>query len=150
MKFDFQQDAYLIEDTKWLGRREELQSPIEVPSKTDHLEQQYLWNHEPGYPMVSCEICDVHVKQALYDSGSDMSIMSLELFNKINYPTMTSTDIQLQLANSTMCQPEGIVWYVESKFKMPMWPWILLLSRQQVRMIFHLSRETLLENHKSS
>lgn len=129
MTFDFQypdENGYLMTDKEWLGdwaeqpaySEEDLSqsSSMKVLFDPQQLDKD-IWNHEPGYPVISCDIWDVHVKQALCDSGSDVSIMSLELFNSIDYPTMTQADIQLQLANSTLCQPKGMVCHLPIKIQ---------------------------------
>lgn len=66
--------------------------------------------------MISCNIRDIHITQALCDSGADTSIMSLELFNALNL-TMTPTDTSIQLANSTLYQPEGLIQHMILKIQ---------------------------------
>lgn len=115
-KFDFQQgdeNGFLVQKDDWFGEWAEIDSEDEAPFKIDERDE---WNYKPSYPMISCDAGDVHVTQALCDSGADTSIMSLELFNAIN-SSMTPTDTQIQLANSTLYQPEGMVQYVLIKIQ---------------------------------
>lgn len=107
------QNGFLVEKDDWFGEWAETNSDNEALPKID--QERDEWNYKSGYPMISCDIGDVYVTQALCDSGADTSIMSLELFNAIDDSTMTPTDTWIQLANSTLYQPEGVIDYMPIK-----------------------------------
>jgi hypothetical protein len=104
------QNGFLVEKDDWFGEWAETNSDNEALPKID--QERDEWNYKSGYPMISCDIGDVYVTQALCDSGADTSIMSLELFNAIDDSTMTPTDTWIQLANSTLYQPEVMIDYM--------------------------------------
>ena len=59
--------------------------------------------------MISCSIYDCHFEQALYDLGASVNIMPKTTFDKLSYPALSPTMMCIQLANSTIQYPEGIV-----------------------------------------
>ena len=59
--------------------------------------------------MISCSIYDCHFEQALYDLGASVNIMPKITFEKLTYPAVSPTMMCVQLANSTIRYPEGIV-----------------------------------------
>ena len=59
--------------------------------------------------MIGCSIFDYHFKQALCDHGASFNIMPKVTFEKLSYPTLSLTMMCVQLADSTIRYPEGIV-----------------------------------------
>ena len=59
--------------------------------------------------MISCSIYDCHFEQALCDLGASVNIMPMATFEKLSYPALSVTMMCVQLADSTIRYPEGIV-----------------------------------------
>jgi hypothetical protein len=59
--------------------------------------------------MISSSIYDCYYDQTLCDLGSSMNIMSKVIFEQLRYPALSPTRMCLQLAESTIRYPEGIV-----------------------------------------
>ena len=59
--------------------------------------------------MISCSIYDCHFEQALYDLGASVNIMTKTTFEKLSYPALSPTMICVQLDDSTIRFPEGII-----------------------------------------
>ena len=59
--------------------------------------------------MISCSIYICHFEQALCDLGASVNIMPKITFEKLTYPAVSPTMMCVQLANSTIRYPEGIV-----------------------------------------
>ena len=64
---------------------------------------------DPGLPMINCSIFDQSYTRALCDLGSSINIMPKVIFEQLQYPTLSQTRMFVQLAYSTVRQPEGIV-----------------------------------------
>ena len=64
---------------------------------------------DPGTPMISCSIFDCNFDQALCDLGANVNIMPKETFEKLSYPALSPTMMCVQLADSTVRYPAGIV-----------------------------------------
>jgi len=64
---------------------------------------------DPGTPMISCSIFDCNFDQALCDLGANVNIMPKETFEKLSYPALSPTMMCVQLADSTVRYPEGVV-----------------------------------------
>jgi hypothetical protein len=59
--------------------------------------------------MISCSICDCHYDHALCDLGASINIMPKVIFEQLQYPSLSPTLMYVQLTNSTIRYPEGIV-----------------------------------------
>jgi hypothetical protein len=59
--------------------------------------------------MIRCLISDYHCNQALYDLGASINIMPKVIFEQLQYPSLSPTLMYVQLTNSTIRYPEGIV-----------------------------------------
>ena len=59
--------------------------------------------------MISGSIYDWYFEQALCDLGASVNIMPKITFEKLTYPDVSPTMMCVQLANSTIRYPEGIV-----------------------------------------
>jgi hypothetical protein len=63
---------------------------------------------DPGYPTIDCSIGSQNFKNALCDLGASVSVMPKNVFDNINYSTLTPTSMCLQLANQSVRYPIGI------------------------------------------
>jgi len=64
---------------------------------------------DPGTSMISCSIFDCNFDQALCDLGASVNIMPKVTFEKLSYSALSPTMMCVQLADSTMRYPEGVV-----------------------------------------
>ena len=65
---------------------------------------------DPGYLAISCSLWDYHIKQALCDLGASINIMPMAVCEAINLSAyVMPTSIRVQLADSTIRCPEGII-----------------------------------------
>ena len=63
----------------------------------------------PGVPMISCSIYDKYYEHCLYDLGASVNIMPRVIFEELQYPALSPTTMLVQLADSSIRYPEGIV-----------------------------------------
>ena len=63
---------------------------------------------DPGCPTITCSIGTQNFDHALCDLGASVSVMPKDVFDKLNYTTLSPTPMQLQLADSTVRYPAGI------------------------------------------
>ena len=64
---------------------------------------------DPGVPMINCSIFDKSYERALCDLGSCINIMPMVIFEQLQYPALSQTRMFVQLADSIVRHPEGIV-----------------------------------------
>ena len=64
---------------------------------------------DPGVPMISCSIFNQLYRRALCNLGSSINIMPKVIFEQLQYPALSQTRMFVQLADSTIQHPEGIV-----------------------------------------
>ena len=64
---------------------------------------------DPGTPVINCSIFDCEFDHALCDLGASINIMPKVTFEKLGYPSIFPTTICVQLADSTVRYPEGVV-----------------------------------------
>jgi hypothetical protein len=64
---------------------------------------------DPGTPVISCSIFDCEFDRALCDLGASVNIMPKVTFKKLYYPSIFPTTMCVQLADSTVRYPEGVV-----------------------------------------
>ena len=64
---------------------------------------------DPGVPMISCSIFDQSYTRALCDLGSSINIMAKVIFEELQYHALSETHMFVQLADSIVRHPEGIV-----------------------------------------
>ena len=64
---------------------------------------------DPGVPMISCSIFDQSYEWALCDLGSSINIMPKVIFAQLQYLALFQIRMFVQLADSTVQHPEGIV-----------------------------------------
>ena len=62
-----------------------------------------------GVPMISCSIYDKYFEQCLCDLGASINIMPKVSFEELQYPTLSPTTMLMQLVDSSVRYPEGIV-----------------------------------------
>ncbi|XP_075489541.1 uncharacterized protein LOC142528382 [Primulina tabacum] len=70
---------------------------------------------DPGEFIVPCEIGGHLVEKAICDSGASINIMPSSLYEKLGLSRMRSTELSLQLADTSVKEPLGIVENVELK-----------------------------------
>jgi hypothetical protein len=71
--------------------------------------QTTLRKGDLGVPMISCSIYGCQYDEALCDLGASVNIMPKVIFEQLQHPTLSPTRMCLQLADSTIRYPEGIV-----------------------------------------
>ena len=59
--------------------------------------------------MISCSIFDYNFDHALWDLGASVNIMLKVTFEKLSYPALSPTTMCVQLTDSTVRYPEGVV-----------------------------------------
>jgi hypothetical protein len=59
--------------------------------------------------MISCSIYDKYYKHTLCDLGASVNIMPKVIFKELQYPPLSPTTMLMQLADSSIRYPEGIV-----------------------------------------
>jgi len=63
---------------------------------------------DPGCPTIRCSIGAQSFNKALCDLGANVSVMPKAVFDQLNYSMLTTTPMQLQLADSSVRHTEGI------------------------------------------
>jgi len=66
-------------------------------------------HEDPGVPMISCSIFDQSYRRALCDLGLSINIMPKVIFEQLQYLALYQTRMFVQLADSTVQHPEGMV-----------------------------------------
>ena len=64
---------------------------------------------DPGCPTIDCSIENQNFEHALCDLGTSISVMPKTVFDKLNYSTLTSTSMFLQLADQLVHYPARII-----------------------------------------
>jgi len=64
---------------------------------------------DPGTPVISCSIFDCNFDRALCDLGASVNIMPKVTYEKLSYPSLSPTTMCVQLVDSTVRYPEGVV-----------------------------------------
>ena len=59
--------------------------------------------------MINCSIFDCEFDHALCDLGASVNIMPKVTFKKLSYPSLSPTTMCVELADSTVRYPEGVV-----------------------------------------
>jgi hypothetical protein len=62
-----------------------------------------------GYPAITCTIYYQKIKNALYDLGASVNLISKAMFEEFGYLAISPTMITVQLADSSIKYPKGIV-----------------------------------------
>jgi hypothetical protein len=72
-------------------------------------ESVVLHKKDNGYPSITCTIYYQEIKNALCDLGASVNLMPKAMFEELGYPTISPTTTTIQLADSSIKYPEGIV-----------------------------------------
>jgi hypothetical protein len=72
-------------------------------------ESVVLHRKDNGYPTITCMIYYQKIKNALCDLGAGVNLMSKAMFEELGYPALSPTMMTVQLANSSIKYPEGIL-----------------------------------------
>ena len=59
--------------------------------------------------MISCSIYVKHFEQCLCDLGASVNIMPKVIYEELQFPALSQTTMLVQLADSTVRYPEGII-----------------------------------------
>jgi hypothetical protein len=62
-----------------------------------------------GYPGITCTTYYQKIKNALCDLGASVNLMSKAMFEELGYPAPSPRTMTVQLADSSIKYPEGIV-----------------------------------------
>ena len=71
----------------------------------------------PGTLVISCSIFDCNFDHALCNLGASVNIMPMVTFEKLSYPALSPTTMCVQLADSTIRYPKGVVENLLVQFK---------------------------------
>jgi hypothetical protein len=72
-------------------------------------ESAVLHEEDNGYPGITCTIYYQKIKNALCDLGASVNLMPIAMFEELGYPAIYPTTMTVQLADSSIKYPEGIV-----------------------------------------
>ncbi|XP_066165579.1 uncharacterized protein [Oryza sativa Japonica Group] len=72
---------------------------------------------DPGCPTITCSIGAQQFNQAFCDIGASVSVMPMDVFEKLNFTMLAPTPMHLQLADSLVRYPTGIAEDVPVKIR---------------------------------
>jgi hypothetical protein len=72
-------------------------------------ESTVLHKKDNGYPGITCTIYYQKIKNALCNLGVSVNLMPKAMFEELGYPAISPTTMTIQLADSSIKYPEGIV-----------------------------------------
>jgi hypothetical protein len=72
-------------------------------------ESAVLHKKDNGYPGITCTIYYQEIKNALCDLGTSVNLLPKAMFEELGYPAISLTTMTIQLADSSIKFPEGIV-----------------------------------------
>jgi hypothetical protein len=72
-------------------------------------ESAVLHKKDNGYSGITCTIYYQKIKNALCDLGASVNLMSKAMFEELGYPSISTTMMTVQLADSSIKYSEGIV-----------------------------------------
>jgi hypothetical protein len=72
-------------------------------------ESAVLHKKDNGYPGIAYTIYYQKIKNALCDLGASVNLMPKAMFEDLVYPAISPTTMTIQLADSSIKYPEGIV-----------------------------------------
>jgi hypothetical protein len=72
-------------------------------------ESPVLHKKHNGYPAITCTIYYQKIKNALCDLGANVNLMPKAMFKELGYPAISSPMMTIQLANSSIKNPKGII-----------------------------------------
>jgi hypothetical protein len=72
-------------------------------------ESAVLHEEDNGYLGITCTIYYQKIKNALCDLGASVNLMPIAMFEELGYPAISPTTMTVQLADSSIKYPEGIV-----------------------------------------
>jgi hypothetical protein len=68
-----------------------------------------LHKKDNGYPGITCTIYYQEIKNALCDLGASVNLMPKDMFEELGYSVISLTMMTIQLDDSSIKYPEGIV-----------------------------------------
>jgi hypothetical protein len=75
---------------------------------TEECRAAILKKKDPWCPTISCSIGSEHFENALCDLGASVRVMPKVVFDKLNYTSLSTTTMFLQLADQSVRYPTGI------------------------------------------
>jgi hypothetical protein len=72
-------------------------------------ESAVLHKKDNGYPGITCTIYYQKIKNDLCDLGASVNLMPKAMFEELGYPAISPTTMTVQLADSSIKYPEGII-----------------------------------------
>jgi hypothetical protein len=72
-------------------------------------ESAVLHKKDNGYPGITCTIYYQRIKNTLCDLGASVNLMPKAMFEELGYPAVSPTTMIVQLADSSIKYPEGMV-----------------------------------------
>jgi hypothetical protein len=72
-------------------------------------ESAVLHRKDNGYPAITCTIYYQKIKNALCELGVSVNLMSKAMFEELGYAALSPTMMTVQLAESSIRYPKGIV-----------------------------------------
>jgi hypothetical protein len=72
---------------------------------------------DPGCPTIDCSIGDQNFDNALCDLGASVSVMPMEIFDKLNYSKLVPTSMCLQLVDRSIRYPAGVAENIPVKIR---------------------------------
>ena len=85
------------------------QRSLHVPEEVRGGELATTVREDPGTLVINCSIFDFEFDHTLCDHGASVNIMPKVTFEKLGYPSISPTTMCVQLADSTLRYPEGVV-----------------------------------------
>ena len=86
-----------------------MQRSLHTPKEVCGGELAAIVREDPGTLVINCSIFDCEFDYALCDLGASVNIMPKVTFEKLGYPSIFPTTMCVQLADSTVRYPEGVV-----------------------------------------
>jgi hypothetical protein len=100
--------------TRWGDPSRRMHAPNHVGKPIHQIQDPWdespvLYKKDNGYPDITCTIYYQEIKNALCDLGASVNLMPKAMFEELGYPAISLTMMTVQLANSSIKYPEGIV-----------------------------------------
>jgi hypothetical protein len=100
--------------TRWGNPSRRMNAPNHVGKLIHQIkdpwdESAVFHKKDNGYPSITCTIYYHKIKNALCDLGASVNLMPKAMFEDLGYPAISLTTMTVQLGNSSIKYPEGIV-----------------------------------------
>jgi hypothetical protein len=103
-----------VVSTRWGKPSRKIYAPNHVGKLIHQIQDPWdestiLHKKDNGYPGITCTIYCQKIKNALCDLGASVNLMPKAMFEELGYPATSPTTMTVQLADSSIKYPEGIV-----------------------------------------